>query len=187
MTDEVLVQRAKSGDARAVDRLIERHYESVYRIVTGIVKDPELAADVTQDTFVKAVRALPGFRGDAAFRTWLIRIAINQSKGSLRKIGRRREEALEAAGEVTSREADPAVMAVRTSEVERVREHLARLPDKQRMAVTLRIDEGLSFREIGELIDSSEGAARVNYHHGVRRLREMLDQEEQESHRSASV
>ena len=69
---------------------------------------------------------------------------------------------------------DPSVEVTLRSEVARVREALADLPEKQRLSVSLRIFEGLSFREIGETIDSSEGSARVNYHHGIQRLRELL-------------
>ena len=82
--------------------------------------------------------------------------------------------ALEAAGPVASEEATPEAALVVREDTERIRELLEELPEKQRQAVTLRIFEALSFREIGALIGSSEGAARVNYHHGIRRMREMV-------------
>ena len=133
-----------------------------------MVSDPDLAQDVAQDTFLKAFRGLDGFRGDASFRTWVLTIAANTAKGALRRTIRRRETALDGVAPVESPEANPEDRAALGEEAERAREMLAKLPEKQRMSVQLRVDEGLSFREIGEVIGSSEGAARVNYFHGGR-------------------
>ena len=99
----------------------------------------------------------------------------NEARGALRRQGRRRETALEDAGPVESEEMSPANAAIVAQEAGRAREMLEQLPEKQRMSVSLRIEEGLSFREIGEVIGSSEGAARVNYFHGIRRLRELME------------
>ncbi len=172
--DGDLVRRAQDGDQRAFGLLVDRHHASVYRVALSIVSDPDLAQDVTQNAFVKAFRALDGFRGDSAFRTWVFTIAANEARGQLRKRGRRMETALDDVGQMRSSGASPEEEAVVTQESERARRVLDSLPEKQRMSVSLRIDEGLSFREIGELIESSEGAARVNYFHGIRRLRELL-------------
>ena len=172
--DAALVDEARRGDPAAQDRLVSLHHEIAFRVARGIVQDDDLAADAVQDAFLKAFRGLDGFRGDARFRTWLLSIVVNEARGALRRRRRRRESDLEAVGPV----ADPATAVddgvVIRAEARRARELVETLPEKQRMAVTLRIDEGLSFREIGALIDSSEGAARVNYHHGIRRLREKM-------------
>lgn len=173
--DAELVARARAGDERAMGALVDRHQGAVYRTALSVVRDETVAADVAQDAFLKALRGLESFRGDAAFRTWLLSIAGNEARSALRRAGRRRETALDDAGPLQAREPDPAEIAEVRLEAERVRASLARLPEKQRMAVTLRLEEGLSFREAGEVIGSSEGAARVNYFHGVRRLREMLE------------
>jgi RNA polymerase sigma-70 factor (ECF subfamily) len=143
-------------------------------VALGFVRDEDVAQDVVQDAFLKAFRGLSGFRADASFRTWLLTITANEAKGALRKTSRRKETALEDAGEVGSEAAGPAHEAVVQQEASRARRMLERLPEKQRLSVTLRVEEGLSFREIGEVIGSSEGAARVNYFHGIRRLRELL-------------
>jgi len=169
-----LVSLARAKDPAAMDELVSRHYAGAFRVALGILRDEEGAADVAQDSFLKAFRGLEGFRGDSAFRTWLLTIVANEARGVLRRTGRRKETDLEAAGPVASGEDDPGTELDKEEEVLRVRRLLDRLPEKQRQAVTLRIFEALSFREIGALIDSSEGAARVNYHHGLRRLREML-------------
>lgn len=175
LDDGDLVVRAKDGDDRALGELVSRHHEVVYRVAVSLVGDPDMAADVAQDTFLKAFRALASFRGDAAFRTWLLSIATNEARGTLRRRKRRRETALDAVPAEAADDDDPAARTVLRTEVERARAGLTRLPDKQRLAVQLRLEEGLSFREVGRIIGSSEGAARVNYHHGIRRLREWME------------
>jgi RNA polymerase sigma-70 factor (ECF subfamily) len=141
----------------------------------SMVSDADLAQDVVQDAFLKAYRALGDFRGDAAFRTWLLTIAVNEARGALRKRGRRRETALENAGPVRDDGPDPEEKVLMKTEAQRARTMMERLPEKQRLSVSLRVEEGLSFREIGSVIGSSEGAARVNYFHGIRRLRELME------------
>ena len=172
--DESLVARAKAGDLDAMDELVSRHHESVFRAALSILRDEDGASDAAQEAFLKALRGLKGFRGDASFRTWLLTIAANEARGMLRKAGRRNEVALEAVAPVSSEGPSPQEGVERSQDVDRVRKHLAELPEKQREAVRLRIFEDLSFREIGAIIGSSEGAARVNYHHGIRRLKERL-------------
>ena len=172
--DEELVAQARAGSSWALSELVERHHAVVYRVVLGILGDTDDAADATQEVFLKAIRALDRFRGDASVRTWLLAISANEARGVARRRGRRREDSLDDTGELPSRGPDASGEVMRTEELERVRDLLSRLPEKQRLAVQLRTQEGLSFREVGEVIGSTEGAARVTYHHGIRRLREML-------------
>ena len=174
LSDEELVRRARDGDDAAFSALLREHCESVYRTALSIVSDSDVAQDVAQETFLKAYRALPGFRGDASFRTWILTIAANAARGALRRSGRRKETNIDAAPPVESGEASPEDDAVMADEAARARGALEQLPEKQRLSIQLRVDQGLSFREIGEITGSSEGAARVNYFHGIRRLREMM-------------
>jgi len=169
-----LVRRAVAGSEEAREALIRRYLDDVYAVTYRILGDTDLAADAAQEAFINALRGLDRFRGEASFRTWLLRIAANAAKSSGRKRQRRREVAIEAVAEPASREPDAAELTVVRAEAARVRAVLATLPSKQRQAVTLRVDQGLDFREIGRLIGSSEGAARVNYHLGVKRLRELM-------------
>jgi RNA polymerase sigma-70 factor (ECF subfamily) len=173
--DDELVRRSREGDQAAFSVLVERHHAVVYRLALSMVSDADLAQDVAQDAFLKAYRALGDFRGDAAFRTWLLTISANEARGALRRRGRRRETALEHAGPVAGSGRDPEEEALMKTEAGRARAMMERLPEKQRLSVSLRIEEGLSFREIGGIIGSSEGAARVNYFHGIRRLRELME------------
>ena len=172
--DAELVKRAQTGDDGALGLLLRRHHAGAYRLALSYVQDRDAAEDVVQDALVKAVRALGRFRGDASFRTWVMRITANEAKGALRKTGRRRESPIEAAREVATSDLDPAASTSLNDEAERARAMLATLPEKQRLSVSLRTEDGLSFREIGEITGSSEGAARVNYFHGIRRLRELM-------------
>ena len=157
-----------------MDELVRRHTGSAFRVAVGILRDDDQAADVTQDAFLKAFKGIQKFRGDASFKTWLLTITANQARGVLRKVARRRETALEGAPPTASPDRSPEEALQVSQEKERVLAMLQELPEKQREAVTLRIFEGMSFREVGAAIGSSEGAARVNYHHGIRRLRERL-------------
>lgn len=172
--DQALVEAARRGEPAAFDRLVAKHHEVAFRIAIGVLNDEDAAADAVQDAFVKAFSGLDGFRGDARFRTWLLTIVMNEARGLLRKRGRRRETALDDAGPVADTALPVDREVVVRDEAARARRLVEELPEKQRLAVSLRIDEGLSFREIGELIGSTEGAARVNYHHGIRRLREKM-------------
>lgn len=172
--DPELVDRGRSGDESALDALVRRHHGAAYRTALAVTKNEDTAQDVVQDAFLKAFRALNGFRGDASFRTWLLTITANEARGAVRKSTRLRETAMDEVGPVRSDDMDPAERTVVSDESDRARAMLETLPEKQRMSIALRVDEGLSFREIGEVIGSSEGAARVNYFHGIRRLRELM-------------
>lgn len=171
MTDAELLERARNGDA---DALVRAYTDDVYRTAFRVLGDADLAADATQDAFVSAIGGLGRFRGDSSVRTWLLRIAVNAAHAIGRRRGRRREVALEAAS--TAPAAGPRLdeRAVARAEVERAQRALAKLPEKQRLCVSLRIQEDLSYAEIGEIVGCSEAAARVNYHYGVQKLREVL-------------
>jgi RNA polymerase sigma-70 factor, ECF subfamily len=169
-----LINRARTGEADARDELVRRYLDDVYRLTCRILGDRDLAQDATQDTFVNALGALGRFRGEASFRTWLLRIAVNASRSLGRRQVRRKEVNIVLADHEASREQDPATRAENVTEAKRVEAVLGRLPTKQRMAVSLRVQQGLSYAEIASALDCSEGAARVNYHLGVKRMRELL-------------
>jgi RNA polymerase sigma-70 factor (ECF subfamily) len=173
-SDRELVALARDGDDDAADELVVRHHAAVFRIALGIVGNEDTAADVTQETFLKVLRNLRKFRGESAFRTWLLSIAANEARGFLRKTRRRSEVSLDDAPPVAAGNPSPSDALERDEDSRRLREGLEHLPEKQRLVVSMRIYEGMSYREIAEVIGSSEGAARVNYHHGVNRLREIL-------------
>ncbi|MBI4409680.1 MAG: RNA polymerase sigma factor [Gemmatimonadetes bacterium] len=172
--DAEVLARARAGDPAALEVLVARHLSDVYDVAARVLGDRDLARDAAQDAFVNALGALDRFRGDASFRTWLLRIAVNAARSLARREARRREVSLLAVDGLPDGGPDPAAQTSLRAEAGRVEAVLARLPEKQRLAVTLRVYQGLSFRDVGEAIGCSEGAARVNYHHGIKRLRELL-------------
>ena len=136
--------------------------------------DGGLADEATQDVFVRAFDGLKKYRGDSRFRTWLFSITLNAARSVARKQKRRGEIRLNTGADFPDFRTPPDAKAARADAYARAAAELAELPEKQRGAVSLRIYEGLSFKEIGEIIGCSEGSARVNYHHGIQKLRESL-------------
>jgi RNA polymerase sigma-70 factor, ECF subfamily len=174
--EAVLVSRAKGGDRSALEALVRQNYGTVYRFLLSRVRDEDRAADLTQDTFMRASRSIENFRGQASFRTWLLTIATNQLRNSVRARQRKNEVDLTRVDDLPSPSEGPDVKAEDRAEIGRVQAMLDRLPEKQRLTVSLRLHDDLSFREIAEVLGSSEGSARVNFFHGIRRLRELLNE-----------
>ena len=175
--DEVLVDRAREGDREALQALFDRHFDGVYRLALGILKDEDRAADAAQDTFVKAMGGIGSYRGDAPFRTWLLSIARNEARDAARKGDREVPGVDEWLRSTPSGGPSPLEALEDGRQARKLRAAVERLPEKQRMTVSLRVYEGLPYREIAGIIGSSEGSARVNYYHGIQRLKEWLDDE----------
>jgi RNA polymerase sigma-70 factor, ECF subfamily len=173
--EEVLLERAASGDGDAFGALVRLHQDTVYGYLLALTRDEDEALDLAQDTFLKAFRGLSRYRRDAPFRNWLLAIARNEARTRFKSNARRKEEPLDRGVEVHGTDPDPEEATLRSREVARVRQALGSLPEKQRVSVALRLFDGLSYREIGEATGSTEATARVNYHHGIRRLRDQLE------------
>lgn len=172
--EAALLTRARAGDAGAIDALVRRHLRDVYAVALRVLNDRELAEDAAQDALVSALKGLGRFRGESSFRTWLVRIALNAAHTVARRRIRRHEVSLEVVAESAVEGDDVSTVAIRSREAARAVEMLDRLPAKQRMAVALRVQHGMSYQEIGAVLDCTEGAARVNYHLGIKRLRELM-------------
>lgn len=168
--DGQLVARHLGGDARAFDELVRRYQRPIYRLALRYVRSEADAKDVTQRTFVKALRALARFRADASFRTWLYRIAINAALNHLRD--RRREERRQVAEAEVPPTAPADLDSGRRSAA--LRAAVAALPPRQRMVLELRVYDDLTFREVAALCGVSENAAKVSFHHAVAKLRERM-------------
>ena len=174
-TDEAsLISRARQGDEHAANQLVRRYLGDVFAVTSRVLIDHDLAQDAAQEAFVNALRGLQRFRGDASFRTWLLRIALNAARTLARRQYQRREVPIEVAVDTAGDNHDAADLVALRDEAARAAAMLERLPEKQRLSVSLRINQGLSYQEIGAVLDCTEGAARVNYHLGVKRLRELL-------------
>jgi RNA polymerase sigma-70 factor (ECF subfamily) len=167
--DQQLVERVQRGDKHAFDLLVSKYQRKLGRLISRFVKDPSEAEDVTQEAFIKAYRALPGFRGESAFYTWLYRIGINTAKNYLLANRRRPptstpfdaddSESLEEASllrEVTTPENE--LMSKQVVDV--VQTSLQQLPEDLRSALTLREIEGLSYEEIATVMNCPIGTVR---------------------------
>ncbi|KAF0193247.1 MAG: RNA polymerase sigma-70 factor ECF subfamily [Gammaproteobacteria bacterium] len=166
--DQDLVERAQQGDKKAFDILVLKYQNRLIKLIAGYIRDPDEVLDVAQEAFIKAYRALPKFRGDSAFYTWIYRIAINTAKNYLVSQGRRPPdsdiEATDAAqldsGAELRDTATPEHIMLRDEIEKTVFEAIEQLPDDLRAAVTLRELEGLSYEEIAEVMGCPIGTVR---------------------------
>ena len=142
------------------------------RTLRRYLKNPADAEDATQATFVRAYERISTFRGEAPFRSWLLRIAVNVALNRLRvtALG----EPLELADDVAFANSLGTTHLVATQLWQRIGEQIGALPPKQRLAVELRLFHELTFEEIAVLMGSTEDTAKMNYHHGIKRLRGLL-------------
>lgn len=167
--DQQLVERAQRGDKHAFELLVAKYQRRLGRLISRFVRNAAEAEDVTQDAFIKAYRALPAFRGDSAFYTWLYRIGINTAKNHLVARARRAPtstpfdtddaEAFEEAS-LLHEVATPENELMSKQVVEVVNSSLQELPEDLRTALTLREVEGLSYEEIAAVMDCPIGTVR---------------------------
>ncbi len=167
-TDNELVQRVQKGDKSAFDLLVLKYQHRIVKLVSQYVREPADALDVTQEAFFKAYRALPKFRGDSAFYTWLYRIAINTAKNQLVYMSRRplevglendNGEQIELQEMQKTMETPERLLL--TNEIrETIIDSIDKLPDDLRTAITLREVEGMSYVEIAAAMDCPIGTVR---------------------------
>ena len=172
-SDQELIARWGRGDERAATELVERHAQALARFAAscGVRDDVE---ELVQDTFVRAFQSLDGFRGESSFRTWLFTIE-RRLLLDRRRAERRRRDRVEVQEDDATTEYD-ALDSLVAGEVEgRVRGAMKALSPTQREVFTLRVSEGLSYKEIAQLVGTTEGAARVHYHNALRKVKEILE------------
>jgi len=167
--DHELVLRAQRGDKRAFGLLVDKYQRKLARLLSRMVRDQSEIEDIVQDTFIKAYRALPNFRGDSAFYTWLYRIGINTAKNYLVSMGRRPTvstgieiedaENFEDGDELRTMETPESSMMTKQI-AETVNLAVASLPEELRTAITLREIEGLSYEEIATIMNCPIGTVR---------------------------
>ena len=180
-TDQLLVERVKRGEKRAFDALVVKYQSRIVNLVSRFVRNPADALDVTQEAFLKAYRALPNFRGDSAFYTWLYRIAVNTAKNYLAVQSRRPAEGDAGTGDIEQNEGDAALTEHDTPEhlllTDEIRATVVAaiegLPEDLRTAIMLRELEGLSYEEIAVVMECPIGTVRSR----IFRAREAIDKE----------
>jgi RNA polymerase sigma-70 factor (ECF subfamily) len=195
--DALLVQRIKNGDVRAFEMLVVKYQRRIERLIGRMVRDVDLVQDIAQETFIRAYRALPQFRGESAFYTWLYRIAVNTAKKSLVDLKRDPvvtesafasrdedgEETSRAEHELTDGETPEGLLA--TKQIgQAVNSAIDALSEDLRQAITLREIEGLSYEEIASLMGCPIGTVRSRIFRAreaiAERLRPLIDKRDGE-------
>ena len=189
--DTLLIERVKRGDQKALDLLVIKYQRKIERLIARMVRDTDLIQDIAQETFIRAYRALPQFRGESAFYTWLYRIAVNTAKKSLVELKRdplvtesarlsadEEDETSRVENELTDGETPDAVLASKEVAAT-VNAAIEALSDDLRQAITLREIEGLSYEEIAEVMNCPIGTVRSRIFRAreaiAQRLRPLLD------------
>lgn len=170
--DAELIAAWKGGDETAASELVRRHARALARFLAGAGAPDADLDDLVQESFIRAFRAIGGFRGQCLFRSWLMAIGGNALKDLGRRMARRQVVPLDE--RIADRDGDPAQRAEASETEDRLRHGLARLTRMQREVFLLRAQQGLEYEEIAAMLDTSMGAARVHYHHAVKRLKEWL-------------
>jgi RNA polymerase sigma-70 factor (ECF subfamily) len=178
-TDQQLVEKVQAGDKRAFDLLVLKYQPKILGLISRYVKDSHEVQDVAQEAFIKAYRALPRFRGDSAFYTWLYRIAINTAKNHLVSRGRRPPGSDVDVEDAEHYDSGDALRVQENPENQLFSAELAavvngaikELPEDLRTAVTLREFDGLSYEDIAEIMDCPVGTVRSR----IFRARESID------------
>jgi len=182
LDDESLIRGFQAGDESCFGELVRRHRERVYRVARTVLRDHAQADEASQEAWVKAYHGLAAFQGESRFTTWMHRIAVNAALDL-----REREARLRRTAEAAHRDAAPPRdpeppgqgalgRLIRREEIERVRAAVARLPERQRLTLVLKVHEGLKYTEIAEILECPVGTAKANVHHAVANLRRLLAQ-----------
>lgn len=186
--DQQLVARAQRGDKRAFELLVEKYQRKLGRLLARFIRDPAEVEDVTQEAFIKAYRALPAFRGDSAFYTWLYRIGINTAKNYLMALGRRAPTSTEVEAEDAEGFEDgeqlrdintPESVLLSKEIAQTVNATIDQLPEELRTAIQLREIEGMSYEDIARIMDCPIGTVRSRIFRAreaiAERLKPLLD------------
>lgn len=170
--DFEVIQRVLEGETSAFEVLVRRHQEGIYRLAYRMARNAEDARDITQEAFVQAYRALGSFQRQARFSTWLYRITVNLCLNHLRACGR--EDPSELNADLRDGRPDSLSTLITEERDRAVAAGIEELPPQQKATLLLRVHEGMSHKEIAQVLDCAEGTAKANYFHAVRALQRKL-------------
>ena len=173
LDDKDLIRKFQSGDEKSFDKLVQNHLYNVFGFFLKITRNEMIAEDLAQDVFMKLYKNLKNFRHESSFSTYLYRINTNTANSWITRNKWKNILHLDQTPDTGEND--------RTNEIEWERKELwdgiSKLPKKQRTVVMLRISDSLSYKEISDITGISEGSAKVNYHHAINKLKEILDNE----------
>ncbi|MDA8172976.1 MAG: RNA polymerase sigma factor [Nitrospiraceae bacterium] len=175
--DMVFINQYLSGNAEAGGELVMIYQKQIYAFLYRMTGDAEESKDLTQGVFVSALKGLPGFRKDASFKTWLYKIAMN---AGLNHLAKRREET--EIDESTPAQADRADCLIEKEKREIIKKEISGLPERQRMAITLRAYQGLSISEAALVMGCTEGAVKAHYSLAVKKLKDSVTAKGYDNH-----
>ena len=187
--DAVLVRQCWQGDSAAIERLVLKYQNRIYNVILKICADPDDAAELTQDTFVKIIENIENFQGRSSFYTWAFRIAVNLTLNFCRRNARVGFSSLDVEQirynnqpgkvlkELLSNESslDPAMVAQHNELCQIVLESLKKIDDAQRAVVVLRDIEGMNYNQIANVLDIELGTVRSRLSRGRKKLRQILE------------
>lgn len=175
LDDLGLVRACLDGQPEAFDLIVRRHQRAVYRLCYRFAGNAEDASDLSQEVFLRAYRAIGTFRGASSLATWLYRIGVNLCLN--KATGRTpRPEPLDERDVTPERGPDAMGQLLAEERARRVRAAIAKLPDRQRATLILRVYQELSHQQIAEVLGSTEGAVKASFFHALRNLRNLLDE-----------
>src|SRR5689334_16176169 len=173
-SDMELINRWKAGDSRAATRLVGRHADALARFATSAGEREEIE-ELVQDTFVRAFSSLDSFRGESSLRTWLFTIE-RRLMLDRRRAEKRERNVISLDGLDAATDYDSLDKVVASETARRVRRAMKSLSPMQRDVFTMRVEQGLAYKEIASILGTTEGAARVHYHNAIGAVKELLNE-----------
>ena len=175
-SDIELVTEVKEGNRKSFSELVQRHQRSLLRLGMRFTKEQSLAEDIVQESFIKAFQKIQLFEGRSSFKSWLYQIALNTARNKFRdRFGSGSFDSVNIEDVPLGVDPGAETGMIRADMKKRVRAEIEKLPDRQRMALSLRIFEDLSFKEIAEIMDCPYDTAKANYRHALLKLKERIE------------
>ncbi|MCC7403430.1 MAG: sigma-70 family RNA polymerase sigma factor [Bdellovibrionales bacterium] len=171
--DLELVEKAKNGNRAAFSELVTRHQRLLLRLALRMTRDLEMAEDIVQEAFIKAYQNIGRFEGRASFRSWIYQITVNTAKNKLRS---RKDESVDIDNVNLAIPSGAEWVLMEEDVKEVIQSEIDQLPDRQRTALSLRIFEDMSFKEIAQVMNCPYDTAKANYRHALMKLRHRLEE-----------